>query len=106
VRQLTYSNHHWQTEEMLVVLLKVLRGGYIFQHHHHISVMELGHLLSRSGITSFRETCRWLKIFHEYVMGPEQVMSGGRFATFSLWTGIFHTHKNKNFAFTHPVGLT
>ena len=24
---------------------------YIFHHHHHISVMELGHLLTRSGLT-------------------------------------------------------
>ena len=37
-------------------------------YHHHISVMELGHLLTRSGLTypevcqtSFRETFHWLK---------------------------------------------
>ena len=44
---------------------------YIY-HHHHVSVMELGHLLTHSSLTypevspkvcpaSFRETCQWLK---------------------------------------------
>ena len=30
-----------------------------------------------------------VKIFPEWVTGPEQSKSSGRVATFSLWTGIF-----------------
>jgi hypothetical protein len=30
-----------------------------------------------------------VKISPEWVTGPEQVKSSGRFATFSLWTGMF-----------------
>ena len=30
-----------------------------------------------------------VKIFPEWVTGPEQGKSSGRIATFSLWTGIF-----------------
>ena len=74
--------------------------------------MELGHLLTRSGLTcpevfskvchdsfcqlgkkicpaSSHETCQLLKISPKWVTGPEQGKSSGRIATFSLWTGVF-----------------
>ena len=56
--------------------------------------MELGHLLTRSGLTypevssKVLETCQWLKISPEWVTGPEQGKSSSRTATFSLWTGM------------------
>ena len=62
--------------------------------HHHISFMELGHLLTRSGLTYpevsfFPWDLPVVKISPEWVTGPEQGKSSGRIATFSLWTGMF-----------------
>ena len=54
--------------------------------------MELGHFLTRSGLTylkSFPWDSPVAKISPELVRGPEQGKSSGRIATFSLWTGMF-----------------
>ena len=50
-----------------------------------------------ASVSSFKENLSsffpWdlpvVEISPEWVMGPEQVKSGGRVATFSLWTGLF-----------------
>ena len=57
--------------------------------------MELGHLLTRSGLTypEVSSNVPWdlpvVKIFPEWVTGPEQGKSSGRIASFSLWTDMF-----------------
>jgi len=63
--------------------------------------MELGHLLTRSGLTYPEVSSKFyltgffpwdlpvVKISPEWVTGPEQGKSSGRIATFSLWTGRF-----------------
>jgi len=69
-------------------------------HHHSISFTELGHLLTRSGLTYSEVSSKILsgffpwhlpevKISPEWITGPEQGKSSGRIATFSLWTGMF-----------------
>jgi len=95
-------------------------------HHYHISFMELGHLLTRSGLTypevsskvyhdsfcqlgssvslSFKENLSgffpWdlpvVKISPECVTGPQQGKSSGRIAAFSLWTGMFRDGISSN----------
>jgi len=47
--------------------------------------MELGHLLTRSGL----KHPEVFKIPPECVTGPDQGKCSGRIATFSLWTGVF-----------------
>ena len=68
-----YTNQNLGLRSSVILCLVVKYHHH--HHHHHISVTQLGHLLTRSGLTysevsskvyhvcpaSFRETCQWLK---------------------------------------------